>query len=467
MRIIAGLVASTRCLISIMSSLMTTACFIQAGMTLQDAIGPAFTVLCICIATMVLNDRVDWRKDAEEGKTFVRDHKRLFTFWTIAWWLLAIQQSLHLQQINTRYAVLSLAMCALGIAYSWLRNLPGIPLITVALTSALAGCYRIVVGDFRGWTFPVIVLCIILGRETGKDSLNVEADMIPGIGKRTLPILWGTNSAMTFVRGCLVVAGILLLCLSNSSSTIMVILGISISAYMLGPATIQLSKMVLDLSMLVFLIKSNFFSSSPVKYCMGLLGGKFGEKMSGAFYGLLSGKTGEKFVKVEGKPSGKAVWVLAYSSLAIVLTALGCLRSPMEGVFTALSGVALLIILNYTPIDKAHEANGQVAYIRVRRMIVGMVIGLFAASLARVGIPLIVTALVIPTLVITKMVRSQHCTVLKDHAAILGIVLVCSLILGVQYTITNIAIAYLPVLIIYYWKALREGIPIWKPAFLY
>lgn len=449
MKIVTGLIASTRWIMGILSSFMTTACFIRAGLPLEDAKDSAIAVFCICSATMVLNDRIDDERDAVQGKTFAKEHRLLFTIWTILWWIVAVERSIHLREIDTRWMFLSLLMCALGIGYSWLRNIPGIPMIAVALTSALAGCFRVIVGDFRDWLYPVIVFFIILAREPLKDLVDVMADSIKGIGKKTLPLLWGTDSTMTFARGCLVIAGILLLWISKTPSTAVVAIGISLSAYLLRPAKIKTSKMILDISMFCFLIKSNFFST-PTMCSMN----------------LISGKTDERFEEVKVAPSGKKVWLFAYLSFVTVLFSLGSLRSLTEGVLIALFGITGLIGLNYMPVNKDYETNEKTQYIRVRRMIIGMVVGLFASSLVTVGIPLVFTALAIPTLVITKMIRSEHCLVLKDHAAILGIALACSLLLSLQYTLVSLSLAYLPIVIFYYWKAYRENIPVWKPAFL-
>jgi len=359
MRIFIEFIKSTRWMIGIMSSLTTTASFIRTGSTFNNAIEQAITVFCICSATMVLNDYIDREKDAAQGKKLASDHESLFLVWACLWWLLAIERSFHLSTINHNQMLLSLSMCVLGIVYSWLRNIPGLPMFVTAFTSALGGCYRIVTGDFRDWSFPLIVFFIILAREPLKDLADVIADSIEGIGKKTLPIVWGTDAAMTFARGSLIVGGILILYFTKNNTAAIIAIGLSVSAYMINLTKINTSKMILDLSMLCFLIKSNFFHALPI---CGLKD--------------INSKPIEKFIEVKVAKSSKHVWLFAYIMFGITLLAIGCLRSPKEGIILALIGVISLIGLNFLPVNDDYQADNQPQFIRVRRMIIGMTIGL-------------------------------------------------------------------------------------------
>ena len=440
-----GLISATRWPMAILTALLTITSFHLRNLGMDVIMWPMITAAVITAATMIINDIVDRKRDfAQDHRRFTTYHLREMIILAIFLWSVAIGFSLRFGILGDFRAMwLSLAMCLLGFVYSWTRNIPALPMLIVAFTSSLAACYP-EINYLHDLLFPLIVDTTIMGREILKDCEDVAADLDPVWGKKTLPILWGTESAMTFARGCFIVSGILLLQLARTNSVVAVVLGIGIAAYIIGPKTIKKAKMILDVSMFAFL--GGMSTKPSVFVCAAVIS---------------TNDKKDAFVEIRRPQSNKTVWVAAYCCFVVVVLALGSFRSFGQSLIISLIGLVGLAGLQFTGAYYDYDPGYSAQKIKVERMIMGMAIGLIASMLSMLGIPLLAIALIWPIVLIIIDITSKEVMIMRDHATLVGIVVISSLVSGL-HVIFQIAFAYAVVVIIYYCKMLKSSTKSWK-----
>lgn len=438
--IILGLLSATRWPMGIMSSMLVFASFNHYHIRLCEAIMPAIAVLCICNATMVTNDFFDREIDLMQGKTFAYEHTKLIFLWMIFWWLIAIGISLTgFRQPGC--IILTSLLCLLGFGYTWTKKITGLPTVVVAATTALSTCFPLANG-YQLSALPLVVFFVLIAREIDKDLMDVAVDLDPVFGKKTLPVAWGTSSAITIARGSLVIAGVLLVITAGDQFNSAIVMGICAAALILGPSPrrIERGRLILDLATILFLAGRCCFKGAAQVFGISYLKN---DKRDG-------------FVEVQGKKSSLIVWVVAYCLFYLIIFILGSMRSVISGAAIALFGVIMLLALTKTPVRSDYFGKDRASF-RVDRMICGMVVGLGATALQAIGIPFIVTAIVGPVLLTLWNIRSEAVVILKDPGAVLGILLISLVCLGLTVFL-QLLIAYTVVVAIYHIKAIRCGL---------
>lgn len=168
-----------------------------AGLNLFDAILPAITMFVGFGATMVQNDLRDRHHDRKKGKTHAADHPFGYRVFATILWLITLVLSLVLWQtqgIGLMY--ITLVAMAIGLAYSELLLVPGLPNLLVAVCSALAVSYPLVIEasthTAQIWLLFVAVFGAVYGREILKDF---EDDTIDAGHKWTWPVAKGEKCA--------------------------------------------------------------------------------------------------------------------------------------------------------------------------------------------------------------------------------------------------------------------------------
>lgn len=441
MKILFALMNSTRWPMAILGYLLMTASFRYFGLNLEAAVLPALAVAAIMCATMVANDYFDRDRDKLVGKSLASDHPKLFLVWMILWWCIALAMTARLFWTNDHLGWLSLILCGLGFSYSWTRSVPFLSTFVVALTTALAASYPPSCCISSDIHFPLIVFFNLIAREIMKDTLDIKGDLNELFGKKTIPLIWGTDAAISVAQGCIVISGVLLLSIMNSSLASATVLGLCISAYQLSAFRIKTSRLIMDITMFLFL-GARAFAPKSILMALGKIDLSNGKK--------------EEFVEVRAPRKGVLTWILAYCWFALTIWLLGLLRTPGEALMITMIGLCTLLALSKVPTNKEYGTDNPQT-IRVRRMIVGMVLGLIAVVLDRFGIPYIVTATAVPILLTLWNMKSKAVAVLKDQSTILGIIIISFIAIGPAIFV-QLAIAYTGVVIFYYIKSIRCGL---------
>ncbi len=471
-----GYIRATRGLASVMTSLLVFANFQLAGKSFTEAILPAMITFLITSATMVTSDYFDrfvdafaaenyYQSDAKrvERLMFVINNEKGFRIYVVCLIIASIIFSLLIFCVNPFWGALTLTLCGLGFTYSMTRKIPFLPVAVVAACCAIATLFNVIDGANR--TAQIIlaisVLFANLGRENIKDVPNWMEDSHSTLGKKTAAVLFGTETAILIARACQVIAGILILAMPAATVSkilpAIAVIGISVSAYQLSERRLSQAKNIYDGAMALYLL-GLASSVGLVKSIPVALGEMFSLNQKG-------GRMDNIPVKAS-KQSSRTVWAMMYALLALTIF---CLRLVFnQGLFeaAALAIIAPITLYGLRLLPANHGYEQAPSYSRVKRMIVGMAIGLGAIGLHLLGLPLVATAMILPFIAIKFAIRGELCTLLKDQSTQLGILLIGSVILGPVYAIASFAIAYIPVILIYYAEAIRHDIPVWKPAFL-
>lgn len=139
----------------------------------------ACVVFLISSATMVWNDYCDADHDARRGKTFVATHRQVFRRYALGWWVLAILGSFGLLHYGIGPFLLALGMILGGLSYPLTYRYQTLPLVTVAVVTALVVWFPAFLGDADHETLAAlawVTFAFVAAREFYKDGEQAETD---------------------------------------------------------------------------------------------------------------------------------------------------------------------------------------------------------------------------------------------------------------------------------------------------
>ncbi|MFA7253468.1 MAG: UbiA family prenyltransferase [Patescibacteria group bacterium] len=452
MKLFLAFLATTRWPAALLVSFMTWVSFRKAGLPDCEAALPVLSTFMVYITTIYINDYCDRNRDALgiDGKTFARDHEKLFLRVT-AFLIAATLATCSITFMHDKsYGLIASLLCILGFSYSWTRTIPVLPVVSVSITVSLAASYPLAKGHYEIWPMILIVFLLMFAREPQKDSEDAVVDKDPFFGKRTLPLIIGTEATRAVIRSILVISGCLLLTLMDGEA--LPALFIAISAVILSEANVGRSKSILDFGIAVFLLHG-MHTGLQQTIATGIINTTKKAKVTP--------------LEIETERSPKRVWQLMYILMWLILFSLSSIRYSLAEAFLISSiFTASLNLLSFVGPAAEYEGN-RPQYIRVIRMTIGMAIGLGAAALHEFGVPLVLVALTVPSIAITCGLQSNWTMILKDLSTVLGICAICVLLLPAATAIAHIASAYLPIVLFYHWRAYKTNIPLWikhRPA---
>lgn len=192
-----GYIKAMRWHINLFVPLLVVVSFRIAGLDLAEAILPAIAMFVIACATMVENDLRDREHDRQKGKVHAAEHPRQYLIFAASLWLISLLLSVVLWRLHgAEAAMLTLSAIAIGVAYSELLLVPGLPNLLVAVCSALGTLFPLAISPDANsvhiWLLFVCVAGSIYGREVLKDFEDQEID---AGHKWTWPVAKGERSA--------------------------------------------------------------------------------------------------------------------------------------------------------------------------------------------------------------------------------------------------------------------------------
>lgn len=152
-------------------------------------------VMCIC-ACVLTNDYVDRAHDTKKNRNLVADHPDLTKRIILMMWSITLLFVALIAITQPLTAIILLVMIVISITYSWMRTLPFVSAIAVALSYALicplawSFSTQSTLADL-GMIFAT-VFCAVHGRETiaDLDDQHIDVDY-----KATIPVCLGTKYA--------------------------------------------------------------------------------------------------------------------------------------------------------------------------------------------------------------------------------------------------------------------------------
>lgn len=193
-----GYVKALRLPIVVMAGLLAITAF-RVSVWSTDAYLVALFIVIVASATMAHNDWRDREHDAEKGKIFALNHSKSFGTMVILLWFASLIGAIGLWILNPWYGILSGLVIVSGLIYSETRQIPFLPVLLVALTSASPALYANPRNNKVLAIFFVSVL-LIFGREILKDLDDYSHD----VGyKWTLPLVFGRRAAK-FLAGLII-----------------------------------------------------------------------------------------------------------------------------------------------------------------------------------------------------------------------------------------------------------------------
>jgi len=184
-----------------------------AGKNPLEAMLPAFTTLVIYSATVVWNNWCDRNRDAISGNDFALKNEVRFLLFSKYLWLFAglLTISLCFQEHGQDKFLIALAMFVLGIGYQMTEKIVGLPIIMVAITSAISTLFPLTNGEpyWRSILFSALVFFVMCPREIMKDFEDKERDADERFGKATLPLIIKEKKSLIVARVLLVIAAMI------------------------------------------------------------------------------------------------------------------------------------------------------------------------------------------------------------------------------------------------------------------
>lgn len=161
----------------------------------------AVFIIAAALATMAHNDWKDRFHDAKKGKNFALNNSNVLLRVVIFLWVIALFLLITLWIVNVSFGLLSILIIVSGLIYSEIRQIPLLPTILVAVTSASPVLYSIIISPSRSsYHLFVAIIFFMLGREILKDLDDQHID----VGyKWTLPVKIGARKSK-LVAGMLI-----------------------------------------------------------------------------------------------------------------------------------------------------------------------------------------------------------------------------------------------------------------------
>lgn len=452
--------------------LLTAASFHLNGRPISEAVLPALNVFVIYSETIMISDYYDRFRDAFAALIFFRNdckrsdhllfatrHQRTVQMCALILGIISILSSLAFMRINAAWMIIFLVMSVLAFTYPLTVKIPVLSTIVVGLTSAMVA----LLGSSNGIStasimFGSAVFFAMAGREEEKNILDWRQDSHRKYGKYTIPVIFGTDTAVVVAKGCQVVSGLIILAMPIPTvSKILpglVVTLIGLSAFKLSEKNLDKAKSMFDSAIALFLLGLCFGINLP--HMPATIGG----------ITIQQKPEGEVRVKMSQVRINRTVWAVMYLLFGLTIFSLRVIFSHnwLDSLMLAILAMAALYLMRFMPVNNDYDRLP--AHIRVKRMIIGMTIGLIAVGLNCLGIPYLITAVALPIYVICSSIRGELCILLKDHATQLGIVLIVAITLGPTHALIGFFLASIPVMSLYHYKAIKLGIPVWKPAFL-
>lgn len=475
------LIRATRWPICLPSALMVIVSFALAQMPLSEALQVAIAVFFIAASTMVVNDYVDREADHTGGRDSIAyDQPRCFLGFTVTMWTLSFLTSLWLVSLSWRFSLLALALCILGIVYSFSRKILLLPSVIVAGTTALAASFPLtVVWIPEVAVFVGVAFLAIFGREEVKNLADWMQDQQTG-WKKTLPCSIGKASGSIVARIFWVVAILLLTALPMTSlrqpvawALSLMILAFGVASLVVSYSSADRAKMAFDLGMTAFLLTATCYFSSPYggRWNMGL-------GMALAYVAMLifitprCGKVVAQRTAVDDdyqattSRRNKCVWVamwclmgaVIWSLRTLCITRLGQASAAMDdSVYLTVSSLILLAVMLLYHMSRDWSQGRKI----INTMSLGLAIGLLAIAGELVSLPTFATAVIVPLCAVVFLGAAHPFTsILKERACQLGIAISIAIVFGLGYAFLSLLAAYIIVVPLYTVRARQQGLPV-------
>lgn len=433
---------ATRPVISGMASCLVLLSFSLAEQNLHNAWLPALEAFLISAATMVLNNYVDRKHDVKESRRHAFDNPRASLIYAYIIWATAIGTVLGASYYHQSIAHLAvgLGLCTIGIAYSHLRRLTA----ASALATAVASSGVIGFALPNNPTHPALsrlalfVLNTLFARENIKDLSQSKMD----IGwKRTIAAVYGWEIAINVSQICLVSGYFLLRGMHEHFSPeawILSVMGLS-SVVNAVRFNYRLAYYLLDIAVLMpltlQLLERNHQETHYQAIPMLPLGIKPKEPEGAPI--------SEQPIASWVRPALVAAFVLIVFALRL-LNVHGDGQSSsaavVEGFKMATCASFWLLLLSglgariLHPIEP-HEESCKAFYLLIKRMLIGMGIGVAAITVLDVaGIPIWVTGSLLAAW--ATFCRPKLCRILRDRATQFGIYVAVGIACGAECSLT-------------------------------
>lgn len=243
-----GYVCELRLPIVLMASLLGMVSFRIDGWILYAWIVSLFIAVAAS-ATMAQNAWRDRHHDQKRGRTFVASNERSFRILVVALWVTSFLLSITLWTISLWYGILSVFMIISGLTYSETRQIPLLPALIVAITSASCAIYADPYNDKLISLFLSTTLWIF-AREILKDLDDCSQDH--GY-KWTIPLKFGIPASKRISGIILLLTSVIISLVSIKVLPGMIFL-LSSTLLLLFNKDHGKAKTLLDLSMATILI---------------------------------------------------------------------------------------------------------------------------------------------------------------------------------------------------------------------
>ncbi len=214
----------------------------------------AITSTIIVGATMIWNDYCDREHDKKKNKFFVSLNAKFYKIYAVTIWVLSLGVILFQYTIikNIYLTLAFILYILIGIFYSQARKYFILSIIVVTFSVASGALVPLLIsGTNFIYTIHIffIILLMIFVRELIKDISDVEYDK--GY-KKTLPVYFGKKFSYNLIIFILTISFILMLAFEISVWP--TILSILLAIFFLSLKNLQLAKVGIDLSLILFFI---------------------------------------------------------------------------------------------------------------------------------------------------------------------------------------------------------------------
>ena len=169
------LIMSLRPFATIPIALLTIFGYKIAGVPVNwPVVAEVFAIGCL---TMLTNDYIDRDNDTKKGKTFVKEHEKLFFKIVTIGWIAVTTISYLLYYPLASQNLLLLSLIVIGIGYSFARHITFLPTLLVAGAGASPILFGFIENHTDAAFFSfIIVFVFMLASEILKDCADAESD---------------------------------------------------------------------------------------------------------------------------------------------------------------------------------------------------------------------------------------------------------------------------------------------------
>ncbi len=169
------LIMSLRPFATIPIALLTIFGYKIAGIPVNwPVVAEVFAIGCL---TMLTNDYIDRDNDTKKGKTFVKEHEKLFFKIVTIGWIAVTTISYLLYYPLASQNLLLLSLIVIGIGYSFARHITFLPTLLVAGAGASPILFGFIENHTDAAFFSfIIVFVFMLASEILKDCADAESD---------------------------------------------------------------------------------------------------------------------------------------------------------------------------------------------------------------------------------------------------------------------------------------------------